>query len=293
MIESSGSFSTSMRLFCQPNAWKTSLCVAFHRAAVTTRLQPSRFRLTIRADVLFSHRPRSQPMSRDTDLWQRYQKYLCVCDDIGLTLDISRMNFDDGYFAKMEPRLQKAYQAMQKLEQGAIANPDENRMVGHYWLRAPKLAPKPELTQEIENTREAIRTFVSGVHSGRIRPEKAARFTDVLSIGIGGSALGPEFVHDALGDVKSDKMAVNFFDNTDWDGMQKVLDQLAGRLDQTGCVVISKSGGTPETHNGMMVARAAYEKDGLNFARHAVAVTGAGSKLDQLAEKQGWLARFP
>ena len=27
------------------------------------------------------------------------------------------------------------------LEKGAIANPDENRMVGHYWLRAPERAP--------------------------------------------------------------------------------------------------------------------------------------------------------
>ena len=30
------------------------------------------------------------------------------------------------------------------LEAGAIANPDEGRMVGHYWLRNPALAPTPE-----------------------------------------------------------------------------------------------------------------------------------------------------
>merc|ERR1711967_150518 len=30
---------------------------------------------------------------------------------------------------------------MESLESGKISNPDEKRMVGHYWLRAPELAP--------------------------------------------------------------------------------------------------------------------------------------------------------
>ena len=52
--------------------------------------------------------------------------------------------------------LQKALEDMQALEGGAIANPDEQRMVGHYWLRAPKLAPTPEIAQEIEQVQAAI-----------------------------------------------------------------------------------------------------------------------------------------
>ena len=39
----------------------------------------------------------------------------------------------------MEPRMQKAFADMAALEAGAIANPDEKRMVGHYWLRNPAL----------------------------------------------------------------------------------------------------------------------------------------------------------
>ena len=41
---------------------------------------------------------------------------------------------------------------MEELEKGALANPDENRMVGHYWLRAPELAPTPEIAEEIRST---------------------------------------------------------------------------------------------------------------------------------------------
>jgi glucose-6-phosphate isomerase len=43
----------------------------------------------------------------------------------------------------------------------------------------------------------------------------------------------------------------------------------------------------------MLEAQHAYQQAGLNFAEHAVAVTGPGSKLDQQATKEGWQARFP
>ena len=74
-------------------------------------------------------------------LWERFQKYYTEYPSIELALDISRMNFADDFLAKMEPRIQKAFASMDELEKGAIANPDENRMVGHYWLRNPSLAP--------------------------------------------------------------------------------------------------------------------------------------------------------
>ena len=31
------------------------------------------------------------------ELWQRYQKYLCRVQSLGLTLDASRMRFDDAF----------------------------------------------------------------------------------------------------------------------------------------------------------------------------------------------------
>ena len=55
----------------------------------------------------------------------------------------------------------------------------------------------------------------------------------------------------------------------------------------------SKSGGTPDTRNGMVVVADAYRDAHLNFARHAVAVTRAGSHLDKQADSEGWLARIP
>ncbi|OGW27357.1 MAG: glucose-6-phosphate isomerase [Nitrospirae bacterium GWC2_57_13] len=227
-----------------------------------------------------------------TNLWQRYKDLLCVVPSIGLRLDVSRMNFPDGFLSRMEPQMQKAFQSMEKLEKGAIANPDEKRMAGHYWLRAPERAPSPEIRRAIEDTLAAIGSFTANVHSGMIAPEQGGRFTHVLSIGIGGSALGPQFASDALG-TSGDKMKPFFLDNTDPDGFDRVFDRIGKDLGRTLTIVISKSGGTIETRNGMLEAAAAYKRAGLTFEKHAVAVTGVGSKLDKIAVSGKWIKIFP
>lgn len=226
-----------------------------------------------------------------SELWKRFQDTFCPAPSIDLSLDISRTGADHEFIARMAPAMEKAYAAMDALERGAIANPDEKRMVGHYWLRDSQRAPTPDLTRAIDEALASIKAFAAGVHSGRIKPPRAAKFTHVLSIGIGGSALGPMFVADALGDPSTDRMTLHFLDNTDPDGIARVLRAVAGRLAETLVLVISKSGGTPEPRNGMLSVAAAFKAEGLDFARQAVAVTGSGSALDK--DAQGWLARFP
>lgn len=232
-----------------------------------------------------------------SNLWERYNKHLCKCAKVGMSLDISRMDFDDDFFKQMKPAMDQAYQAMEELESGAIANPDENRMVGHYWLRAANLAPSDEIRNEIVSTLAAVKDFAAKVHAGDVAPPTSKKFTELLVIGIGGSALGPQLLADALGgrggvSGKRDKMRVYFLDNTDPDGFNRTFAEIGGKLKSTLAVVISKSGGTPETRNGMLAAKAAYDARDLPFAKHAVAVTGQGSKLDNMAASEGWLQRF-
>jgi glucose-6-phosphate isomerase len=43
----------------------------------------------------------------------------------------------------------------------------------------------------------------------------------------------------------------------------------------------------------MLEVASAYRKAGLVFEKHAVAITGVGSKLDKIAKNDGWIARFP
>src|SRR5881227_867584 len=227
-----------------------------------------------------------------SSLWQRFQQYFLRYDDLGFSIDISRMKFPDGFFDQMRPKIEKAFSAMRDLEAGGIANPDEKRMVGHYWLRKPALAPNPELRSDIEKTNAQLKKFAADVHSGKTKNARGEKFQHVLSIGIGGSALGPQFIAEALGTAK-DPLDIYFFDNTDPNGFDRVLDKIDNELAQTIVVLISKSGGTKETRNGMLETEARFKAAGLDFAKHAVAITGVGSDLDKHAEKNGWIARFP
>lgn len=225
-------------------------------------------------------------------LWERFQKYYFEFPSLGMRLDLSRMQFEDDLIERMQPRLDAALDEMEALEAGAIANKDENRMVGHYWLRNPALAPSPQIRQEIESTVTRIKEFAEDVHSGKIRGERG-QFKNILVIGIGGSCLGPQFVANALGHPKTNRLTPYFFDNTDSDGMERVLATIGEGLGTTLCIVISKSGGTQETRNGMMEAMAAYANLGFEFRKHAIAITREDSELHKSSVANSWLCSFP
>lgn len=194
----------------------------------------------------------------------------------------------------METPFQHAFREMAKLEAGSIANPNEGRMVGHYWLRKPELAPNPFLRKQIEDALERVSQFARDVLSGKIKPPPcpAGRFTHVLSIGIGGSALGPQFVAEALA-PDNPLLKIRFIDNTDPAGIDHHLAQLGPELSSTLVLVISKSGGTPETRNGLLEVQKAFRERGLDFSKQGVAITQENSLLDNTARIEGWLARFP
>ncbi|TAG10192.1 MAG: glucose-6-phosphate isomerase [Verrucomicrobia bacterium] len=224
--------------------------------------------------------------------WQSYNHRTLRYPQFGFSLDLSLMEIEPAYEEQLTPKITHAFSALAALEDGAIANPDEGRMVGHYWLRNPQLAPTAELRGAITQPLEALKSFAAQIHSGAISAPSGGKFSQLLLIGIGGSALGPQLVNDALGGDA--KLPISFFDNTDPEGMERVLAQLSKNgLGKTLVMVISKSGGTAETRNGMLEAKHAFEKAGLDFGRHAVAVTGVGSKLDAYATQHQFLARFP
>lgn len=225
-------------------------------------------------------------------LWARYVEWLYQHKDLGLYLDVSRVGFTDEFVAEMEPRFAAAFKAMVELEKGAIANPDEGRMVGHYWLRKSSLAPNSFLKTQIDNTLDRVSMFADDVISGKIRSPSGAQFTQILSIGIGGSALGPQFVAEALA-PDNPPLKIRFIDNTDPAGIDHQIAQLGPELATTLVIVISKSGGTPETRNGLLEVQKAFREAGLIFAKQGVAITQDNSLLDNTARIEGWLARFP
>lgn len=232
-----------------------------------------------------------------TTAWRRLRSLSVPLPDLSFLLDLSRSSLpEDALVADplVATAFPKAFAEMAALEAGAIANPDEGRRVGHYWLRSPALAPDEETRRAVEETLASVKGFAADVHAGRVQPARGGLFRNLLVVGIGGSALGPQLAADAL-TTPADRMRPFFLDNTDPDGIARELSRiaLAGGLATTLVVVVSKSGGTKETRNGMLAASRAYAAEGLSFARHAVAVTGHGSELDAVAAREGWIARFP
>lgn len=224
--------------------------------------------------------------------WQSYNQSIVRYPKLAFSLDLSMMDIPEEYKTALDSKVSKAISDMVALESGAISNPDEKRMVGHYWLRNADLAPTAELRSAITGPLSALKVFAENVHTGAIAPPSGGVFEQVLLIGIGGSALGPQLVADALG--QSARLPMFFFDNTDPQGIDAVIAKLRKKgLNKTLVLIISKSGGTPETRNGMLEAKAAFDSAGLDFGKHAVAITGAGSKLDQYAIESGFIARFP
>ena len=218
--------------------------------------------------------------------------YYQTFEDLGFSADFRLVGFPEDYISQQSELANQALASMKELESGAIANPDEGRMVGHYWLRNSSLAPSAEISDAITHTLARVKECAQRVREGTLASPNGP-FTDLLVIGIGGSALGPQFVGKALSKSSGDDLRAHFFDNTDPDGIDFTLSQIGESLSTTLVLVISKSGGTPETRNGMIEAQHAFKNKGLDFSKHAIAVTGDNSKLHQVAQEEKWLDFFP
>ena len=193
--------------------------------------------------------------------------------ELGISIDIDRMEGVEttGWSGSVE--------AMLELEQGGLANPDEGRQVGHYWLRTPSLASQKQ-EEAIRSSWKKLAELMSKVHQLEV--------TDLVMIGIGGSALGPQLLVDAFS-VSTHR--VHFLDNTDPEGMDRVLEGV--NLSKSVIAVLSKSGGTKETRNAMLEAKVFYERNKVDFNGRAIAVTVEGSKLYHMAIEESWLGILP
>lgn len=225
------------------------------------------------------------------DSLRSYSRRRSTAPGLGLALDLTRASLDARGLEALSGPCRTAIVSMDALEAGALANRDEQRAVGHYWLRAPALAPTPGVGAAIAAAVEDIRRFAIRVHDGLLLGADGP-FEHVIHVGIGGSALGPQFLCESSSTAR-DRLQVHFLDNADPDGVQDLLSRLDGALGRTLVAVVSKSGITPTP---MLVARAvedAYAKLGLPFAAHAIAITMRDTPLDRRAAAERWLARFP
>ncbi len=165
---------------------------------------------------------------------------------------------------------------------GEHINTSEDRPVLHMALRSPRSAKLQvdgvDVVAQVHEVLGRIRTFSEEVRTGRRRGATGKTLVNVVSIGIGGSYLGPEFVAEALRtDPASAKAAagrqLRFLANVDPIDVTRSLEGLDPA--RTLVVVVSKTFTTAETMlNARTVGAWLVKARGAKgVAKHMVAVS--------------------
>ncbi|MEO6248882.1 MAG: glucose-6-phosphate isomerase [Sphingomicrobium sp.] len=148
---------------------------------------------------------------------------------------------------------------------GAVVNPSEGRSAGHLAERGSGTAPDNDLAA---HSHQRMRALVDAIEAGAF-----GDVTGVLHIGIGGSALGPDLVIDALGRDGA-RYDVRILSNIDGQAFE---DSIEGLDPQTTLIAaVSKTFTTTETLTNLAAALSWLEDHGVEdpFGR-VIAITAA------------------
>ena len=167
----------------------------------------------------------------------------------GLTLDYSknRMTAKTMRLLVDLARTAQTDLGRSRLFGGEVVNTTENRAARHTVLRAKK--PPAEVAQALER----VTSFAEGIRRGVIKGATGESFTDIVSIGIGGSYLGPAMATTALTPKDTKGPWVTFVSNVDGDDLSEALSGL--NPETTMFIVQSKSFATEETLANAQSAR--------------------------------------
>jgi glucose-6-phosphate isomerase len=162
--------------------------------------------------------------------------------------------------------------AMRRLFDGHPVNITEGRSALHTALRSElsEAAHARDASAQARAARARMATLVE-----RIR---ASGVTDVVSVGIGGSDLGPRLVADALGHG-ADGLRVHFVSNVDGNAISRTLAALDPA--RTAAILISKTFGTQETLLNGRVVRDWLGDDARVFAVSANVDRAAAFGIDE------------
>jgi glucose-6-phosphate isomerase len=176
----------------------------------------------------------------------------------GITLDLSRQRAT----SETLPLLLKLAEAtgvqrmMGLMQSGSkTLNPTENRAVLHAALRAPKSADPilldgQNVLVDVHEVLGNIKTFSDKIRSGELKGATGCQLTNVVSIGIGGSYLGVEYVYEALrkdptAARTSNGRRLRFLANVDPVDVARALEGLSP--ESTLVLIVSKTFTTAET----------------------------------------------
>ncbi|WP_350595037.1 MULTISPECIES: glucose-6-phosphate isomerase [unclassified Pseudoalteromonas] len=206
----------------------------------------------------------------------------------GLLFDYSKQRIDKDVFTQLIALAKECDISAwrEKMFNGEKINITENRAVLHTALRnrahTPLIVDGENVTELVDNELAKIKLFVEKVRSGKWLGYSGKPVKDVVSIGVGGSNLGPQMATEALKALSDDTLNVHYVSNADGVQIASVLKNIDAET--TLFVIASKTFTTSET---MTNAKTAVDwflqtaKDNAAIAKHFVAVS---TNLEKTAE---------
>jgi glucose-6-phosphate isomerase len=211
----------------------------------------------------------------------------------GVYLDYSRqrVNLDTMKFLYDLAKKQDLKGRINAMVTGEKINFTEDRAVLHTALRADRseigsiIVDGMDVVKEVYEVLDQIKEFTDGVRSGAIRGYTGKRLRNIVSVGIGGSYLGPEFLHECL---KTEPEGIHnalgynlrFLSNVDPVDVERTVADLDP--EETLIVIVSKTFTTAET---MLNARTMRQwlwdfmgKDKEVVRKHMVACASVSAK---------------
>ncbi|MCP4745095.1 MAG: glucose-6-phosphate isomerase [Desulfobacteraceae bacterium] len=202
----------------------------------------------------------------------------------GLFLDYSRQRLDDQTMQLLIDAADKLNLTakFQQMSQGALINKTENRAVLHTATRSfsstPIYVDGHDIMPDMQNVRNAVKTFCNRVHNGEIKGCTGKAFRHAVVVGIGGSYLGAEFISTALAAYANKAIRIHYLANVDIHNFGAVADAIDPET--TLWIIISKSYTTAETTANKNQAIELMKDKGLEPSKHIVTVTSKGSPGD-------------
>ena len=159
---------------------------------------------------------------------------------------------------------------------GKRVNFSEDRAALHFALRREDalILDGVDIMPEIHDVLTKMERFTSSIRNGERKGYSGKAFTDIVSIGIGGSNLGPAMVTEALKPYSANHISSHFISNIDGTQLSTILKKLDSET--TLFIIASKTFTTQETMANARSARKWFlaqggcEKDVRN---HFVAVS--------------------
>ena len=168
---------------------------------------------------------------------------------------------------------------------GKKINTTEDRAVIHTALRnmsgEPVFVDGKDVMPEVNSVLEKIMRFSDEVHSGKRKGVTGKELTTIVSIGIGGSYLGPEYLAEACRPFAVKGMKLVFIANVD--GSDFAVKTAAIDPEETLLVIVSKTFTTAETMKNAQTAKDWIQnKLGTSadvIKKHFIAVSTAEDKV--------------